>query len=49
VYATRDTKIERGDRICQFRIMKKQPTIIFKEVEKLENENRGGHGSTGIK
>lgn len=48
-YAMEDTKIERGDRICQFRIMKKQPTIIFKEVEKLENENRGGHGSTGIK
>ena len=49
VYATRDTKIERGDRICQFRIMKKQPTIIFKEVEALGNENRGGHGSTGVK
>mgnify|MGYP003300004193 CR=1 FL=1 len=48
-YAVEDTVINRGDRICQFRIMKKQPTIIFKEVKILENENRGSHGSTGIK
>ena len=46
-YALRDTVINANDRICQFRIMKKQPTINFEEVEVLENENRGGIGSTG--
>jgi dUTP pyrophosphatase len=48
-YALRDTVIRFNDRICQFRIMKKQPEIKFEEVEILDNENRGGHGSTGIK
>lgn len=46
-YALRDTVINVNDRICQFRIMKKQPSINFEEVEVLENENRGGIGSTG--
>jgi len=48
-YALRDTVIEMNDRICQFRIMKKMPPVELVEVEKLENENRGGHGSTGTK
>lgn len=47
VYATRDTVIRKNDRICQFRIMENQPKILFEEVESLENENRGGFGSTG--
>ena len=47
VYATRDTVIEKNDRICQFRIMKCQPQILFEECQQLENENRGGFGSTG--
>ncbi len=47
VYATRDTVIEKNDRICQFRIMKNQPQILFEECQQLENENRGGFGSTG--
>ena len=47
-YALRDTKINVNDRICQFRIVKKQPTIIFEEVSKLDNKDRGGHGSTGV-
>ena len=46
-YALRDTVIHTNDRICQFRIMKKQPVIEFEEVEELGNENRGGIGSTG--
>lgn len=46
-YALRDTVIEVNDRICQFRIMKKQPLIDFVEVDKLESPDRGGHGSTG--
>ena len=29
VYATRDTMIYKNDRICQFRIEKHQPTIMF--------------------
>ena len=46
-YALRDTVINVNDRICQFRIMEKQPSINFEEVEVLENEDRGGIGSTG--
>lgn len=42
-----DRMIKKGERICQFRIMKKQPEIEFEVVEKLEDENRGGFGSTG--
>lgn len=49
VYATRDAKIEKGDRICQFRIVEKMPPIEFETVEILGNENRGGYGSTGVK
>lgn len=48
-YALRDTVINENDRICQFRIMKKQPKIKFNEVESLCNEDRGGFGSTGTK
>lgn len=48
-YALRDTVIEMNDRICQFRIMKKMPTVELVEVVSLGNENRGGHGSTGTK
>ncbi len=47
-YALRDTVIKENDRICQFRIMEIQPKINFVTVEKLENADRGGHGSTGI-
>lgn len=46
-YALRDTKINVNDRICQFRIMKKQPKIEFFTVETLGNADRGGLGSTG--
>ena len=46
-YALRDTEIKKNDRICQFRIMEKQPTLDFIEVEVLDNEDRGGIGSTG--
>ena len=48
-YATRDTYISKGDRICQFRIVPHQPDIMFREVETLGNKNRGGLGSTGVK
>lgn len=47
-YAIRDTKIKKNDRICQFRIQKIQPEFEFEEVNKLDEESRGGFGSTGI-
>lgn len=46
-YAIRDTLIPKGERICQFRIMKHQPEIKFEIVDTLGNPDRGGHGSTG--
>ena len=47
VLAMRDTVIEVNDRICQFRIMENQPKVVFDKVDKLDNEDRGGFGSTG--
>ena len=47
--AMRDTKIEKGDRICQFRIMRKMANVSLREVSYLDNEDRGGLGSTGKK
>lgn len=46
-YATRDTIIKKGDRICQFRIVENQPDFDIVEVEKLNDSSRGGFGSTG--
>lgn len=48
-YATRDVTIEKGARICQFRIMKNQPELVFTRVEHLDGPDRGGFGSTGTK
>ena len=48
-YALRDTVIPFNERICQFRIMEKQPDIEFEEVEHLNDVSRGGFGSTGYK
>lgn len=47
--ALRDTTIQFNERICQFRIEKHQPSITFEEVSILENKDRGGIGSTGVK
>ena len=41
------TWVRKNDRICQFRIVKKQPDIEFEEVEFLDETDRGGFGSTG--
>ena len=49
VMAMRDTEIHVNDRICQFRIMEKQPPIEFETVEHLKDKSRGGFGSTGKK
>lgn len=45
--AERDTIIHKNDRICQFRIVEKQPEVNFIEVEHLSEQSRGGFGSTG--
>lgn len=47
VIAMEDSKIERLDRLFQFRIIKEQPEIELNEVEHLGNPDRGGYGSTG--
>lgn len=47
--ADRDTVIRENDRICQFRIVKKMPEVTFDAVEALDDLDRGGFGSTGIK
>lgn len=43
------TIINKGDRICQFRIMKKQPKLRFNKVFGLNAKDRNGFGSTGVK
>lgn len=60
--ATRDTVIEAGTRIAQFRIQLSQKATVWQKikwlfsngikivyVDNLNNKNRGGHGSTGMK
>lgn len=47
--AMRDTKICKNDRICQFRIMEKQPGLNFVMSDRLDTVDRGGFGSTGVK
>lgn len=46
-YATRDTHVEKNERICQFRIIEHQPKIKLTKVESLGNADRGGIGTTG--
>lgn len=41
------TIIRKGDKIGQFRLMKKMEEVKFTEVASLGNEDRGGFGSTG--
>lgn len=48
-YATREVYIPKNTRICQFRILKHQPYIMFTDVLKLSDKDRGGFGSTGKK
>lgn len=45
--AMRKTTIHEGDRICQFRIMKKQPDLEFIKVDSTGEKDRNGFGSTG--
>ena len=47
VYATRDTTILEGDRVCQFEIVPIMAGIEIEEVDSLDGTDRGGFGSTG--
>ena len=49
VYATRPVTIPKGTRLCQFRINKVQPQIIFDEVASLDGKSRGGFGTSNDK
>lgn len=46
--AMRKTVIHEGDRICQFRIMKQMEPVEFITTDKMNNQSRGGFGSTGV-
>lgn len=46
-YSLREGKISVGDRIAQFRIVKEMPEVSVESVDHLDDENRGGFGSTG--
>jgi dUTP pyrophosphatase len=48
-YATRDTVVEKNDRVCQFRLVKKMPKPKLCEVEHLPGKSRGGYGSSGVR
>ena len=58
VYATRDTIIEKGERLCQFRLIERMGSMFDRkvtrpedlyiiEVKELDGEDRGGFGSSG--
>jgi dUTP pyrophosphatase len=47
-YAVSSGHMRMGDRILQFRLVKNGDPIEFEYVDHLGNEDRGGHGSTGI-
>ena len=48
VVASKDITIPKGTRLCQFRINKVQPEIIFQETESLSRNSRGGFGTSGV-
>ena len=48
MYSLRDGEIHKGDRICQFRISRKMEPLELTVVDNLGNNNRGGHGSSGV-
>ena len=45
--ATKDVRIEKNSRICQFRVQKKMNNVNFTTVDTLNNVNRKGFGSSG--
>ena len=50
LWCTRDGVINYDERILQFEVVDRvMENVIFEEVEKLGNIDRGGYGSTGTK
>lgn len=49
VLAMQDGFIIFNERVCQYRIQRKMEQVKLTPVDKLENEDRGGHGSSGTK
>lgn len=47
-YATRDVLIEKNSRICQFRVQRKMDDVTLTTVDKLDDIDRGGFGSSGM-
>ena len=47
VNAERVSRIYKGDKIAQFRIIESMPIVKFNPVESLEGKSRGGFGTTG--
>lgn len=47
VYALKYSRVHKGDRIAQFRILKNMPGVDVVEVDHLREKSRGGLGSTG--
>lgn len=45
--ALRDTKIEKNDRICQFRVFPVMGKVSLTVVDNLLDKNRGGFGTSG--
>lgn len=46
VYATRNTQILAGERICQFRLFSRMNDIEFVKYKNVLKQSRGGFGST---
>lgn len=50
VWCTRDGSINYDDRILQFEVVDRvMENVIFNEVDRLGETNRGGYSSTGVK
>lgn len=47
VFGTRDIVIPKHTRIAQFRIIENQPKVNIVEINDINEESRGGFGSTG--
>lgn len=47
VYALKDGKIKKGERVAQFTPMDYYPDVDFDVVEDMAQDSRGGFGSTG--
>lgn len=47
-FGNKNQFIHKGDRICQFKVVKQQPLYDIRIVDMLNNPDRKGLGSTGI-